>query len=143
MKKKLIAALIILALMFTMTACSNETIVSVNVENDESINNGSIGKSSMIKIGDGLYYNSATRIVYWWNGVLSDPTNWNSRYTYSSITPSPYYAPNGLPYRYNPEMQFLAQNEDENLRYNPETNTLEEIEFPWQVNVTEDIGTTK
>jgi hypothetical protein len=30
-----------------------------------------------------------------------------------STTPSPYYAPNGLPYRYNPE-----------------TNTFEEIDIP-------------
>jgi hypothetical protein len=56
----------------------------------------------MVEIGNYLYYDSTTRIVYWWNGAI--------RANYAT-TPSPYYAPNGLPYLYNPE-----------------TNTFEEIE---------------
>ena len=67
----------------------------------KELHSNMIGKNVLIKIGGGLYYDSATRIVYWWNGVLKGGY---------STTPSPYYAPNGLPYRYNPE-----------------TNTFEEI----------------
>lgn len=58
----------------------------------------------MIEIGNYLYYDSTTRIVYWWNGIIGTAGD-------SAISPSPYYAPNGLPYLYNPE-----------------TNTFEEIE---------------
>lgn len=49
-----------------------------------------------------LWYDSSTRIVYFWNGELSNM---------ASTAPSPYYAPNGRPYRYDPT-----------------TNTFEEID---------------
>ena len=62
-----------------------------------------IGVDSLIEIGNRLYYDSTTRIVYWWNGRMKNYRN--------DTTPSPYYAPNGLPYKYNPG-----------------TNTFEEIE---------------
>lgn len=52
------------------------------------------GEAALIEIGGMLYYDKTTRIVYWWNGY---------RYTNRTTTPSAYYAPNGLPYRYNPE----------------------------------------
>ena len=51
-----------------------------------------------------MWYDSTTRIVYWWNGRLGAGF-------YGAVAPSPYYAPNGLPYKYNPE-----------------TNTFEEID---------------
>lgn len=73
----------------------------MNAENADQLAGGKFGKSALVEIGDGLYYDSTTRIVYWWNGII---------YGRSATTPSPYYAPNGLPYRYNPE-----------------TNTFEEI----------------
>lgn len=59
-----------------------------------------IGESAMVELGDGLWYNSETGIVYWWNGTLS--------YNYS-ISPTPYYAPNGLPYKYNPITKSLEE----------------------------------
>ena len=61
----------------------------------------------MIGIGDGLYYDSATRIVY---------LKFNSG-SYKGYL-SPYYAPNGLPYKYNPE-----------------TNTFEEIDLSEFINL--------
>lgn len=88
----------------TFTGCSTtkrNTPISINVENNTSINGNTFGRSALIEIGNGLWYDTTTRIVYWWNGVL----NYDS-----STTPSPYYAPNGYPYRYNSE-----------------TNTFEEI----------------
>ena len=101
--KKFVSVILICVIMFSLIACGEERIIAVNVENPETMQNGIIGKDAMIEIGSGLYYDSNTRIVYWWNGELN--------IAYCATTPSPYYAPNGFPYRYNPE-----------------TNTLEEIE---------------
>lgn len=102
-KRNLLILLIatILLFSFALTACESKTVI-VNVENEENINGTTFGKDALIEIGNGLYYDSTTRIVYWWNGCFS-----GSRY---DTTPSPHYAPNGLPYKYNPE-----------------TNTFEEI----------------
>ena len=104
MKRKLLILLTATLFSSTLTACGSgsETVVSVNVENKEDLHSATFGKKALIKIADGLYYDSTTRIVYWWNGRLS-MADW-------STTLSPYFAPNGLPYKYNPE-----------------TNTLEEI----------------
>lgn len=101
MKNKILALSLLLSLaVFGITGCSNKTL-TVNVENDEQLNIENVGMESLIELGSGLYYDSGTRIVYWWNGYYE---------TRSSTTPTPYYASNGLPYRYNPE-----------------TNTFEEI----------------
>lgn len=101
MKKKLLICLIILT--FLLVGCSEPQPININVENSSELNNAIIGEESLVEIGDKIWYDSTTRVVYWWNGSMTT--------SYSSIAPSPYYAPNGLPYRYNPE-----------------TNTLEEIE---------------
>ena len=104
MKKLLKVLLAGFIFMSIFTGCESETkTISVNFENAQKLNDSNIGVKSLIEIGSYLYYDSSTRIVYWWNGYLG------SEY-YSSSTPTPYYAPNGLPYRYNPE-----------------TNTFEEI----------------
>lgn len=79
---------------FGLTGCDDKSVI-VNVENSELLNGQTFGKSTLIKIGNGLYYDSTTRIVYWWNGYYG--------YSNYATTPSPYYAPNGFPYRYNPE----------------------------------------
>lgn len=101
--KKLLTIILCCLLVVSLAACgASDTTVSVNVNNSEGLKNSTFGKSAMVKIGDYLYYDSTTRIVYWWNGCLT-------RYR-TDTAPSPYYAPNGLPYRYNPE-----------------TNTFEEI----------------
>ena len=100
MKRKLLICLIILT--FLLVGCSGPQSININVENSSELNNAVIGIESLVKIGDKVWYDSTTRIVYWWNGRI----NGNN-----ATVPTPYYAPNGLPYRYNPE-----------------TNTLEEIE---------------
>lgn len=104
MKKRVMTALVCVVAALTLTGCEENKPVNVNVENDSSISGKMFGKSALIEVGDYLWYDASTRIVYWWNGNLSD-TRWDT-------TPSPYYAPNGLPYRYNPE-----------------TNTFEEIKM--------------
>ena len=103
-KRNILILIAALLLFCTLTGCGSETVV----ENTENISDTKFGQSALTKIGNGLYYDSTTRIVYWWNGHMN--------LIDYSISPSAYYAPNGLPYKYNPE-----------------TNTLEEIE----VNVNE------
>ena len=103
MKRNLLILLTALLLSCSVVGCGSETVVSVNVENEEELHNTKFGKDVLNAIGNGLWYDSTTGIVYWWSGCLE--------WTDDSTTPSPYYAPNGLPYKYNPE-----------------TNTFEEIE---------------
>ena len=106
--KKTTLLLMICMFVVTLAGCSNEsTTINVTVEDTESLNNTIFGLNALIKIGNGLYYDSSTHIVYWWNGYLGEDS-WST--TRTDTTPSPYYAPNGLPYKYNPE-----------------TNTFEEI----------------
>lgn len=101
MVKKLLVLLVALLLSCSVVSCGSE-VVTVNVENEENIHSNTFGENALVYIGNKLYYDSTTRIVYWWNGWLTS-NEW-------ATTPSPYYAPNGLPYKYNPE-----------------TNTFEEI----------------
>lgn len=98
-KKKIAVIFVCLIAVLLLAGCSSS--INVNVEQDSTISGNAFGKSALIYIGDCLYYDSTTRIVYWWSGWLGGEY---------ATTPSPYYAPNGLPYRYNPE-----------------TNTFEEI----------------
>lgn len=106
--KKAIILLLMCIFTFAMVGCGNDTTtITVNTTTNENLSGSTFGLSSLIQIGDGLYYDSSTRIIYWWNGYLGTNSSNVTRY---DTTPSPYYAPNGLPYRYNPE-----------------TNTFEEI----------------
>lgn len=101
---KRLLTIILCAAMFGLISCGDPEVIAINVENHEYLSNNVFGRSALVEIGNCLYYDITTRIVYWWNGNLSKDHH-------CSITPSPYYAPNGLPYRYNPE-----------------TNSFEEIE---------------
>ena len=102
--RKIIAVILSLCLAISLCGCSsNNTPISINVENPSDLSGTTAGRKALIEIGDYLWYDSTTRIVYWWNGYIATSNN--------STTPTPYYAPNGLPYKYNPE-----------------TNTFEEIE---------------
>ena len=101
MKKRLLVGLIGCVLTLSLVGCNETTTISVNVENNEELSSSTLGTDNLISIGNNLYYDSATRIVYWWNESIIGQ---------SATTPTAYYAPNGLPYRYNPE-----------------TNTFEEI----------------
>lgn len=84
--KKFIAIILIVTMMLSVTACGG----SPAAESDDII----LGKSGLMELGNGLYYDINTRIVYWWNGYSGS--------NYCSTMPSPYYAPNGLPFLYDP-----------------------------------------
>lgn len=101
--KKPLSIILCCMIIFALVGCGAERpAIVVNVENKDSLSGQVFGEAAMIEIGNGLYYDSTTRIIYWWNGVIN-----SCNY---ATTPSPYYAPNGFPYLYNPE-----------------TNTFEEI----------------
>ena len=102
MKKKILIALLLAATLSALTGCY-ETNTNINIDSDNENAVMQVGIGQLKKINKGyLYYDATTNIVYFWNGKISSE--------YSSTAPSPYYAPNGLPYKYNPS-----------------TNTLEEI----------------
>lgn len=92
MKKKLLVGLIGCMLAFSLVGCGETTTISVNVENSEELSSPTLGKDNLISIGNNLYYDSATRIVYLKNNTSS---GW--------CVFTAYYAPNGLPYKYNSE----------------------------------------
>lgn len=96
MKRVLVAVLIDLTL--SVTACSSTTVV---VNSDES--QMTVGISKFIKIGDCLYYDPNTYIVYLWNGY----TNANC-----ATMPASYLAPNGLAYKYNPKSNSFYEIEE-------------------------------
>ena len=96
MNKKLFAILLTCVILSFLVGCPSEHI-QVNVSTTAKLYSDNLG--TFVKINRELRYDSATRIVYIYNS-----NSYGSSYT-------PYYAPNGLPYKYNPE-----------------TNTFEEID---------------
>lgn len=105
MRRNLLILITALLLSCFLIGCEEKKMV-VNVENEETIHNTVFGANALIKIGDGLWYDSTTRIVYWWNGSIA-------AVSYSSTAPSAYYAPNGKPYKYNPETNTFYEIDNE------------------------------
>ena len=102
MKRLVIIMSMIVICSCCLTGCRAKEI-TLNIKHGSSdVSVEKIGAKSLKEIGGGLFYDVATGIVYWWNGSMSVSD--------SSTAPSAYYAPNGFPYKYNPT-----------------TNTLEEI----------------
>ena len=62
--KKIIVGIIIMTMICTLTGCDTETVVNVNVEGGSELNNTVLGENALMNIGNGLYYDSTTRIVY-------------------------------------------------------------------------------
>lgn len=102
MIKKILTLCIVTAPLVFLTACDGGGTTINVIENKERISK-EVGTESLINIGGNLYYDSYTNIVYFWNGKIDSE--------YAATTPSAYFARNGFPYKYNPK-----------------TNTLEEIE---------------
>ena len=99
MKKICSISLVLICIILILTGCVNKK-VEVNVS--EGGNDKVMLSSDNLKsiISNKLYYDTETKIVYWWNGRLG--------LSETSTTPSPYYAPNGLPYKYNPDTNTLV-----------------------------------
>ena len=97
-RKNILIALAAGALL--LTGCEKSEPIHVNISEKSELSDNTFGVSNLIEIGNFLYYDSTTRIVYFWNGDL----------TYNpATTPTPYCAPNGKPYRYNAETNTFEQ----------------------------------
>ena len=107
MKKRLLVGLIGCMLTFSLVGCGESATLNVNVENKEELSGTTLGKGNLIEIGNNLYYDSATRIVYFWNGYMNG---------HLSISPTAYYSLNGLPYKYNPETNTFEEIKNSNWR---------------------------
>ena len=90
--KKLLTIILACLIIVSLTACAAAEPISVNAEDTSGLANNVFGRSALKELGDGLWYDTSTGIVYWWNGSFG---------TDYATAPSPYYAPNGLPYKYN------------------------------------------
>lgn len=95
MKRNIIAIMFVCIIGLSLSGCKPEP-VQINVSSNENLSSDQF--CNFIEISSDLHYDSATRIVY-----ICNQNSYGDVYT-------PYYAPNGFPYRYNPE-----------------TNTFEEI----------------
>ena len=92
MKKAFLKLSVVLVLLLTLSGCGSESSI---------IEPGSITGVDLINIDGCLYYDTKTNIVYIWNGFY---------YCYTTATtPSPYYASNGLPYKYDPDTKQLKE----------------------------------
>ena len=96
MNKRLFAIILVCIVLLCLVGCTSKPI-QVNVSNSEELSSNQFG--NFIEINNVLEYDSATRIVY----IYNQNSYGGSR--------TPYYAPHGVPYKYNPE-----------------TNTFEEID---------------
>lgn len=97
--KKLIVLILLCALVLSLTGCIELT--EVNTESNNETSNTAVGIGALKEIGGQLYYDTNTGIVYWWNG--------HGLSTGAATVPSAYFAPNGLPYKYNPETKTLEE----------------------------------
>lgn len=112
MKKKLAILLMSASVVFATTACRNDATVessehSKEYKADTNTDKIDVGTSALIEIDDNLWYDKNTYNVYYWDGILYDGFVNHS----ASTTPSAYYAPNGLPYKYNPESGEFYEND--------------------------------
>lgn len=96
MKRVLVAVLI--GLMLSVTACNSNAVV-VNTDERQTL----VGINTLVSIGNCLYYDPNTFIVYWWNDYSNG---------YCATMPSPYLAPNGLAYKYNPKSNSFYEIEE-------------------------------
>lgn len=94
MKRKMLIVILICILSLQIIGCGAKEPTQFNVSSSQNLSSNQLGR--FIKINDDLYYDFATRIVYIFNRNIGSFTA--------------YYAPNGFPFKYNPE-----------------TNTFEEI----------------
>ena len=104
MKNKVVIIFMALFLFFIVLLVGCAETTTVNIEGEVTTQSGKFVTISYYPIE--LSYDTSTEIVYIKNYT------YHGNYVYT-----PYYAPNGLPYRYNPEI-----------------NTFEEIEVYNEIN---------
>lgn len=103
--KKIILGLILLLCISNIMACNRYKNVNVGISDKDgniiSVNN--YGIENLKYIGGGLYYDTVTEIVYFWNGKYE---------TYSATMPTPYYSKNGKLFTYNSHTNSFTEVEE-------------------------------
>ena len=116
MRRKIIVGLVSCVLVFSLTSCGETTTLNVNVENSKDLISTELGSQALTEIGNDLWFDSATGIVYMSHGINS---------VEESKTFCPYYAPNGLPYKYDPDsktFEEIKSNDESNDKSDDESN---------------------
>lgn len=94
--KKIVMLIVCVFMICLVTGCDTDIscheTFNVSLSNNQNI--------CLQRIKDTIYYDTRTDIVYFWNGY---------NYTNAASMPSPYYAPNGLPYKWNPVTEELEE----------------------------------
>ena len=94
MKRNILVVLMIAMFLPFVSGCEREVVtVNMGTDDNETVSKEA-GTDALIRIGGDLYYDPMTKIVYFWNGCSGG---------HFATMPSPYYAPNGLPYKYDVE----------------------------------------
>lgn len=95
--KKIVMLMVCVFTICWLTGCDTEDISHHETLNVSLSNNQNI---CLQMIKDTIYYDTRTGIVYFWNGY---------NYYHAASMPSPYYAPNGLPYKWDPIAEKLEE----------------------------------
>ena len=104
MERNILVALMIAMFLPFVSGCEREVVtVNMGTDGNETVSKEA-GTDALICIGGKLYYDPMTTIVYFWNG--------SSGCDYATM-PSPYYAPNGLPYKYDVETNSFEEIKEE------------------------------
>ena len=104
MKRNLLIVLMIAMFLPFVSGCEREVVtVYMGTDDNETVSKEA-GTDALIRIGGRLYYDPMTKIVYFWNGSSGGQC---------ATIPSPYYAPNGLPYKYDVESNSFEEIKEE------------------------------
>lgn len=104
MKRNILVVLMIAMFLPFVSGCEREVVtVNMGTDDNETVSKEA-GTDALIRISGTLYYDPMTKIVYIWNG--------SSGGQYATML-SPYYAPNGLPYKYNVESNSFEEIKEE------------------------------
>lgn len=96
--KKIVMLIVCVFMICWLTGCDRDRDPSYHETFNVSLSNNQ--NICLPRIKDTIYYDTRTGIVYFWNGC---------NYYNASSMPSPYYAPNGLPYKWDPIAEKLEE----------------------------------
>ena len=103
--KKIILGLALLLCISNIMACNRPRNVNASISDKDGniVSSNSYGIANLKSISQSLYYDSVTKIVYFWNGVFSID---------NATMPTPYYSENGKLIKYNPLNNLFMEVED-------------------------------
>lgn len=96
--KKIVMLIVCVFMICCLTVIGCDTDASYHETLNVSLSNNQ--NICLQRIKDTIYYDTRTGIIYFWNGY---------NYSNAASVPSPYYAPNGLPYKWDPIAEKLEE----------------------------------